>query len=99
MQTINTGNPDLDNYGVKGSNKRLRKENLKVCWDCILSAIDTEGNWIGLGLAYAKATGFVDALYYADVIDQANAEALKAVCDHLKGKSKARIEVANNERA
>jgi hypothetical protein len=99
MQSINTGNPQLDAYGVVGSNKRLRKNDLKVCWDLILSAISTEGNWTGLGIAYGKASGFVAALYYADVIDQANATVLKQVRDEVHIKAGARLTEAKIERA
>lgn len=99
MQSSNTGNPQMDAYGVVGSNKRLSKNNLKGCWDLILVAIASEGNWTGLAKAYGKATGFVDALYNADVIDQANADALNGVRDQAYKKTEARLAEAKIERA
>lgn len=79
MQGTNTTDPQLDAYGVVGSQKRLKKKDLKLCWDLILSAFKSEGGREGLAIVYGKSAGFIEALYYADVIDQDNADALKQV--------------------
>ncbi|TWC74365.1 hypothetical protein FBY10_10153 [Pseudomonas sp. SJZ103] len=61
--------------------KGLHKRDLKLGWDRILGELEQAGNWEALADRYGRAGGFVDALYWADQIDQENADVLKAARD------------------
>ena len=99
VENISTPNSQSDIYGILHSKKRLRTRDLKNYWDLILCNFRSEGNFNGLAQAYGKSAGYIDALYYANVIDQENAEVLRQVRNEAHSLAFDRISDALNEHA
>lgn len=94
-----TGSCEWDAYGVAGSKKRLHIRELKQRWDLVLATIENAANWEGLAMGYGQSTGFVEALYYAGVIDQENSDALRLAREKVYALATDRLAGAQHERA